>query len=347
MNPKLFIVAVVCLELLATLTFAQTNMDTARRQMHENIANRSLLSDLLMGHKANVDGLVPYLGMSYMREGLGFSQEQLQKVQQAVLRNMYPVLENNPDFISLREEMQKFDPNSSDATEETLKKFADLRVAMDEMIKIKQMSLLYENLTSEQKKKIYEFHISSMSETEFIFPSMFEALDLSDGQKTQFDKIQKGIMPELEKHVGMIRELGSKEWRMIEERSKTSLPNPQVREIQVGDGARSDVIMKIRAELQPERDKLMESGKKLADELKIQMFDVLTDAQWKRMIDLVDNPPEYVKKLLAETRKSKEKEANKPGEWIPGPNSWKPGDAIPEEYRQQRNERQGRFPRGE
>ena len=88
----------------------------------------------------------------------------------------------------------------------------------------------------------------------------------------------------------------------------------------------------------------MESGRALADRLKIEMFDVLNDAQWERMLDLIDNPPEYVKKAIARIRKEMGTEDSSSGGWQPGPGSWRPGDAIPEAYRQERNTR-GNFPR--
>jgi Ni/Co efflux regulator RcnB len=73
------------------------------------------------------------------------------------------------------------------------------------------------------------------------------------------------------------------------------------------------------------------------------MFDVLTDEQWRRLQNMIDNPTGLVKMLLVKTKGWQEKKEA----WTPGPNSWRPGDPIPEQYRQQRNERQGRFPRSE
>jgi hypothetical protein len=63
-------------------------------------------------------------------------------------------------------------------------------------------------------------------------------------------------------------------------------------------------------------------------------------AQWDRFQELIDDPPDYIK---AWHKKLKEA-AKEAGTWQPGPNSWQPGDPIPEGYRQQRQER-GRFPR--
>ena len=81
-------------------------------------------------------------------------------------------------------------------------------------------------------------------------------------------------------------------------------------------------------------------GKQYAAQFKTKMLDVLTDEQWLRLQNMIDNPSGLVKMMLEKTKAwRKKKEA-----WAPGPNSWRPGDPIPEGYRQQRQER-GRFPR--
>jgi Ni/Co efflux regulator RcnB len=213
-------------------------------------------------------------------------------------------------------------------------KHADNRAKQSEIIANKHLSLIHGNLTPGQSQKFNEFLISSMSETEFVFPGMFEALDLSDEQKKQLGDITKEIDPMWKKHMGVVDEYRSKHSkRQAEVLKGVTDPQEMVRLL-------NEYIASTPEEFQSERDKMMESGKKLADELKIKMFDVLTDKQWDRMVQLTDNPPEYVKKMLAQVRKWREDAANKPkpGEWVPGPNSWKPGDPIPEQYRQQRQE---------
>ena len=75
------------------------------------------------------------------------------------------------------------------------------------------------------------------------------------------------------------------------------------------------------------------------------MFDVLTDEQWRRLQDLIDNPPAHARVLVQKLREQRgETEENKNNIWVPGPGSWRPGDPIPEVYRIQRNTR-GNFPR--
>jgi Spy/CpxP family protein refolding chaperone len=347
MNPKFFIIAAVLgMGLFAVSTFAQNNMDTARKQMYDNIDKQQILYDLVNGCTANLR-VVRELSLDYFREGIGVSEEQYRKIRQE-MDGANEVIWNDPDYKSLHDEIYKYSPSDPDATEETLKKFAELIIKRDEMIRSSELSPFYNNLIPEQIQKINEFHISNMSETELVFLGMFEALDLSDEQKKQFGEVKKKMEPELNKHIDTFIECQSKWDEKVEEKLK-AITDPEKREAfrrasMVHDHD-NDILRQLWVELQPDRDKRMESGRKLADKMKIEMFDVLTDAQWNRMIDLVDNPPDYVKKLLAEKRKAREDATAKSSEWQPGPDSWKPGDPIPEQYRQERNERRQLFPR--
>jgi len=126
--------------------------------------------------------------------------------------------------------------------------------------------------------------------------------------------------------------------------------------------SRDEIRKKLLAE-DPEYKRLSEAmqskSKAFAENFKTQMFDVLTDEQWARLQELINNPPEHAlafRKALRETlgigeesEKSKAGAASyaseKPGVWIPGPGAWQPGSGVvPEGYRQ---ERSSRFPRGE
>jgi len=176
---------------------------------------------------------------------------------------------------------------------------------------------------------------------------MFEALDLSDEQRKQLDEIKKGMEAEFQKFADRdvdvrwrTHEKHLEEYRKLEA-SETD-PQKRMRITLDNRQAVEETVRKANPDLVREMDEVTKSRKELSEQLKIKMFDVLTDEQWNRMLDLIDNPPEYVKKMLAE-RREREKSASSTGAWQPGPNSWKPGDPIPEGYRQQRSE--GRFPR--
>ncbi len=88
---------------------------------------------------------------------------------------------------------------------------------------------------------------------------------------------------------------------------------------------------------------ISETGKEIAKKLKFKMFDVLTDEQMERMAELIDNPPDYIKKMSGRLKANTTN--GQDGQWKPDENSWKPGDAIPEEYLEQRKERKKNFPK--
>jgi len=324
---------------LTASALAQNDMNAARQQMRYDIVKQEMLHDMLIGYRVNTE-LIQFLGMSFMREGLDLSQEQIQTIQREVLVHIHPTLENDPDFISLTAEMRQFDPYCPEATEETLKQFANLQVQWDVMRRENKVSIFYDNLTPDQMRRLHEFHIATMSETEYIFPGMFEALDLSDEQRKQFDEIQMEMKPEFERHVDKMFSVRLRHDEKFLEKVK-DVTDPEER-----DRLWQDLHDEISTELQPEKDAVMASGRELAYNLRVKMFDVLTDEQWFRLQDLVDNPPDHARRWIAQMREGREAANASPGEWQPGPGSWRPGDAIPMQYRIERNTRRG-FPRGE
>jgi Ni/Co efflux regulator RcnB len=268
---------------------------------------------------------------------------------------------NDPELKQHRDEMEKLmadgGPFGENATQEKQDRFLELQSQMQEKMMGKMQETMQnaikENLTPEQMKKIKEAQISMMSTIPIVSPSMFEALDLSDAQKKQLDGIKKEMEPEFEKHVDKLVDLQMKMMEKMQDAladldGKMGNMTPEERREYMQNIQEN--IRKSNPDLQRAMDEMMKSGQAFSDKLKFKMFDVLTDAQWKRMTDLIDNPPEYMKKVMAEMRKqmgTDDSRTNRsPSTWAPGPNSWKPGDAIPEQYRQQRIER-GRFPRGE
>jgi len=341
------------------VTTEQANIWNAMRQrMHSDSLKRNMVNELLsgsgMGH--TVSGL---LRQNDFREGLGISQEQNQKIQEG-LRNIDQTISTqgesdpDPDYKLLLDADQELRRSFNEAVranaapdvlEEIHMNRLDLQEKMWDVQSKKRVSLFNEILTSDQMKRIQEFHISTMSETNFVFPQMFEALDLSDEQKEQLDEIKKDIKPEFEKHIAKQVEFESKHGERLTERARELV---SIRDQEERQRLFDDFHRRLRADMQPEWNAVMESGRELADKLKIEMFDVLTDEQWDRMLDLIDNPPDYVKRWLAKAREANrgamERDNVSAGGWAPGPNSWQPGDPIPEAYRIERQTR-GNFPR--
>ena len=290
------------------------------------------------------------------REGIGVSQEQTQKFQKA-MRDISMSLVDDPTVKPFRDEMEKLTadmpggPFGEGVSEETQQRFfeiqADMTMKMMEMMGEKMANFVNENLTPDQMKKVREFQISTMGEIPIISPNMFEALDLSDAQREQLNGIKKELEPEFGKHVDKMIDMQMKHTEKFQDAMMERLDGV------TDDEERRRIIESIdreirqsHPEIQREMDEVMESGKGFANRLKFRMIDVLTDEQMELLAELVDNPPDYVKKIIAQIRKQMGEDdspGGASGEWRPGPNSWKPGDPIPEEYRQQREER--RFPR--
>jgi Spy/CpxP family protein refolding chaperone len=198
-------------------------------------------------------------------------------------------------------------------------------------------------LTAEQKQKIREFELANMANMTFFPVSAFEALDLTDDQRQQIEAIKKEFEPDFEKSLedyvsGRHRELGKKYHAFAERMGYTDITKYH-HTIHNKLMAEDPVYKRLHNEITAHKERF---GAKF----KVKMYNVLTDEQWDRFQKLLDDPPEYIKAWRKKIKEAEEV-AKKEGTWTPGPDSWKPGDPVPEEYRQQRNERRGRFPRGE
>jgi hypothetical protein len=296
-------------------------------------AEQSLRHNLLSFWTGNGTSLFidSFLHIEDSREAFGISQEQYQKI----------VSWMGPDSTELHREMMQLDIETpggilaEDASEEVQQKWADLSQRSSDIFKEGWFKNIYETLTPDQLQTIREYQIATMSEYPFVSTNMFEALDLSGKQKQQLEEIKKKLYPEFEKNANKYFEREKTHWQKIVAFRHAKTPEEKER---------------IYKELQQDRQEL---SKGLVSELKIKMFDVLTDEQWDRFLKLVDDPPDYIKRRIAKMRgdKGEDKGDNKAGAtgaevWTPGPDSWRPGDPVPEEYRQERNQRR-RFPRGE
>jgi len=247
----------------------------------------------------------------------------------------------DPDTKPLLDEMRALSnaavPES--ALDEMQTKWLDLQQKLADTIRQKKINVINEILTPEQIKIAKEYQIASMAGNPYSAKHIFgacEALGLSDRQKKQFDEIKKELKPEFEK--------------LIDQEVERQLSRSQKRDEEIDrlvknvtDRGEIDKIVKEvfeKMDKDPEnRQAIMEyneANKAFTEKLKIRIFDVLTDEQWERFQNLIDDPPDYLKNILEHMRRGRE--------WAPGPNSWQPGDPIPEAYRQERQTR-GNFPR--
>ena len=228
-----------------------------------------------------------------------------------------------------------------------------LLVEMDAHVKA-----LDKTLTPEQKQKLGESLLANMPEILLPFPAMFEALDLTDAQRQQMEQIQQEFEPEFEKTIEIwvngATTLLMKEAMTLEIGESDELGEEEEPTTRESETDKQEKFLAEHPELRGILEEMLSSVDTFSTKFKTRMFDVLTDEQWTRLQDLIDNPPEHalvfrkvLKEQSGEAEESEEREKSEKAEvWQPGPNSWKPGDAIPEEYRIERNQR-SRFPRGE
>ena len=292
------------------------------------------------------------------RAALGISDEQYQKILNSLnSADMDEYRQKYPDSQQIREEMDAIrkpdDPyfqHVQDADEETKKKFLNISERLSKLMIYSHADFRNEivlaSLTEVQKKKLDEAVLASISAMPVISPRAFEALGLTDDQKQKMIAIKKEQEPEFEEVLesitsGSIAMLNI----MLAEFEK------QGGDLMIGETLQSKIpeVTKNLMENDPEYKKIHEEiksqGRTFAVQYKTKLFDVLTDEQWKRLLELTDNPPEHIKILRDKLRKNmgwnEQTETERVKEDL-----WNPGDAIPDAYRQERNTR-GNFPRSE
>jgi len=349
MNGKLFLAA-TCLLLFAVMGQSQQDFITQEELIRDRL--KTAIRSVWEGQNAN--RTISYMVMNDpdVRSAWGISDAQYQQIQIAVRDSRRTVYQENSGELR---DLGTLQDNAVD--EETRTKRLAAQIRMSTLTLNARDEAIDSLLTPEQKRKVNETQLATMSETPIVSPRVFEALHLTDAQKQQMAEIQKTLEPEFEKHLEKIVEC-----QMIMTKKLSA-------EISRQEGF--EAIGGRRAEVQTITQRLMTQDpayKKAYDEMnslkqafstqfRTELFDVLTDEQWARLQELVDNPPDYAlifrKKLRermgeqARTATGTWQPGTGTGTWIPGPGAWQPGSsAIPEQYRQERNERR-RFPRGE
>ncbi len=345
------VLPVLCVIALAGVVSAQAPVDIGKmmrsksmRQLQQNAAKTALRS-FWNGGGSSLMFQQLILQDADFREGFGISEEQGDQMRQKMTETMQKAFMNDPEFKTLQAQMQKLhdpaDPFLENAPEEKQQEFARLQEKITD-IAIRRMSEATEGeMTSEQKRKMKEFQISTMSEIPIVSPDMFEALDLSEQQRKQLNEIKKELEPEFERNmddiIGLQFKAMDKAYDIIEKEGGEISDQKVFQEKLV---AALEKVQKEHPEFKELEKSIIEKGRGFSEKLKFKMFDVLTDEQMERMGQLIDNPPDYVGKMLAKMKERRGSGGD--GNWQPGLDSWKPGDPIPEEYKKQRKER--RFP---
>ena len=252
-------------------------------------------------------------------------------------------------------------------SKELAKRMGSMLEEFDAEVEQRTADAISNAITPEVKQKFLEMQLVGMmlwGETSLsgILPSNFEALDLTDTQKQQIERIKKELGPEFERCI---------ELRIEESSLRVDKENAaMMRSIKPGGPGDEDPedrrkrILEATKEVDndPEWQKIFEesqsSTKAFAVLFKTRMVSILTDEQRKRLQDLIDNPPPHVRlnvqrgrEMLGLSTGASEEGASKRADgdkdvWSPGPDSWKPGDPLPEWFRQEENTGRG-FPRGD
>lgn len=180
---------------------------------------------------------------------------------------------------------------------------------------------LEEIVTPEQLQKMRQLDLqieSPMVEAGFplINFEAYTALDLSDSQKKQLDKIREESLPEQQKYMAEMLQLMPKPGQ-----------RPKPEEMQ---------------SLQEKMTKKTEDGKKLLAKIRSRILVTLDKKQQDKLERLLVERPAYVTNRFKLSQPTKPVDAKKFDAWK---SSWKPGDPLPEEFLQEeKRQRRGRFP---
>jgi len=361
MKTKLLLIAVSCLFLFSVTGQTQPapSPEAAMNQMNQMLQSPMGQEMMKTGTRAAMRSFWEGQGSNLMVIGLmndpeiraawSVTDEQHQQFQNFHNpMNMVARLQSNPEFQQLQSEMQAI-PNmigllsGQNTDEESQTKFLGLQEKITSLTMTMMSDHIDSHLTPEQKQKMKESQLATMSEMPFVTPDAFEALNLTDAQKRQMEGIKKELEPEFEKHLEkfldgqviivrkMFTEFGRQGTNFTDHEALQAIAKKLVAD---------------DPELKRIQDERLSQGRAFSEQFRTKMFDVLTDEQWARLQELIDNPPAYAAVLLKKMKEQRGESEKSGGAWIPGPGAWQPGSsAIPEQYRQERNTGR-RFPRG-
>ena len=286
------------------------------------------------------------------REGIGMTEQQFSTMQTGMMSRMMQSPEMREASAGMATVMNPMDPFFENASPETLQKLAKVQENIIN-VSMEQMSQHFnESLTPEQRQRMNEVQIAMMSEVPFLGTSQYDAfLGLSDEQKTKMESIRKDFEGEFEKMIDDIAEF-AKEFtpKMFDMMEKEGIPLTAMAPNPANMGQNSEIQKKMQEvvkKVMQENKEFVEKGKDFeaktkafSARLKVKIFDVLTDEQMAKLKNLIDNPPEFVKKMKERQKREKAAmEGDGESVWQPGIDSWKPGDAIPAGYLEEREQR--------
>ena len=197
-------------------------------------------------------------------------------------------------------------------------------------------------LTEEQLSKLRTVELQLGLST----PESFESLGLSDEQKEEMAAIKKQADEEYEKWLDEAAEIQLDYLGSITETLKNiNKETPFTDSQELTKKLREAEKTCDNEEIKKRRKALSEKFQELADRTHTNLMNVLTDEQLDKMTSLLASAPDFIRKNLEQVRQIEE-DNKKSDDWIPGPDSWRPGDGTPEEFK--RNRKAGKaFPQEE
>jgi hypothetical protein len=234
------------------------------------------------------------------------------------------------------------DPLFEHATEEQKNAFREASTTLDSFLYKIMHTEIEETLTPEQMLQVRKLEMQLMPELGMPFPSMFDPLGLTDEQKKEMNRISDELEAEYDH---LIREDAALKverlFAPLESLKEKTFTSREEFQKSLQDARRQVVPSEA---LRKKQNDLQEQGKKIAVLLRDRLMNVLTDEQLDKMQQIMDDTPEFAKKVLAEIKSGREAQAKSPT-YVPGPDSWRPGTPVPTEFKAER--KRGRFPRGE
>jgi len=238
------------------------------------------------------------------------------------------------------------DPNFYNATEEQKKAYiAAASVSYSFFDKVKDEEI--ENtLTPEQMKTVQLLKMQLLPEMGFPSVSMFEPLGLSDEQKKEMEAIKQGMLAEFDLLVDEAMSLRREYFKaMLENVVEANRVTPLTSGEEVSKAMSAGATKAgEKPELRQRYQEHSKKGQSFATRFRDRLMNVLTDEQLDAMQKVMDDSPDFVKRML-QAGKQQRTATEKSNQYVPGPGSWRPGDSLPAQFKIERQ--QGRFPRSE
>ena len=248
-----------------------------------------------------------------------------------------------PEYTRIREALAATmipdDPTFERATEEQKNAYLEAYLAQLRLSTAGLQAKIQETLTPEQMLTVRKFEIQLMSEA-IPFPSMYDVLGLTGDQKMEMKEIADDLRDEFNRltmeAAAIKAETVTSAYRLLEGKSFSSLEE--------FNKARSDAYWNYAPNeaLRKKNADLGERWKKMLTTLQDRSINVLTDEQLDKMAQILDETPEFAKRLLAHMRATREEQKKSPT-YVPGPDSWQPGMPLPVQIKEER--KKGNFPR--